>query len=78
MSMYLVFHYQAKMYYEADSRVFSSFVKVLTSDWDIFLSNPGIILESMDHMDMGKRDKGATSNIQKCKSLKERWFGVKT
>ena len=64
--------------HEADSRVFSSFAKVLTSDWDIFLSNPGIILESMDHMDMGKRDKGATSNIQKCKSLKERWFGVKT
>ena len=63
--------------HEADSRVFTSFAKVLTSDWNVFLSTPGIILDSMDLMDMGKRDKGAISNVQKYKSLNGRWFGAK-
>ena len=62
---------------DADSRVFTSFAKVLTSDWNVFLSTPDIILDSMDLMGMGKRDKGAISNVQKYKSLNGRWFGAK-
>ena len=58
--------------------IFDSFLKVIVGGANTpLLNNPENLINAMDQMRLGKREKGDTVGHRKIKSLLQRWYGEK-
>ena len=59
--------------FNASGNGFNAFVEVLKQNSNA-MKNPSIIIDAMNAMNLGDREKGRTDSTQKFKSLFGRWF----